>query len=175
MSADPRGTEAKAKASNAWSEGKYDKAVEYFSEAITFGGDNELLKVLHSNRSAAYLKLNKMEESLKDANKCVDLDSKWGKGYTRKGDALLANKKFSEAYNAYNSALQFAPSDLMLTKKCEQAMRGIRNSTSPSPSGSSAPTTMPTGFVYFLKVLVLVLCATYILPLGRTVSVTCYK
>jgi stress-induced-phosphoprotein 1 len=171
MSTDPRATEAKTKGSNAWSEGNYDQAVDFFSEGITFGGDKEFLKVLHSNRSAAYLKLNKVAESLADANKCVDLDSNWGKGYTRKGDALLANKKFTDAYNAYNSALRFAPNDNVLTSKCEQAMRGIRNST----AGSNLPSVEPTGIVGTLKILILILCVAYVLPLGKFVSITSYK
>ncbi len=179
-SSDPRATQAKADGSNAWSAGNYDLAIEHFSSAITFGGDKEFLKVLHSNRSAAYLKINKIDEALKDGNKCVELDSNWSKGFGRKGDALLAKKNYSEAYNAYNSALRLSPGDATLTAKTEQAMRGMRNSAqssaSSSGSGSSAGSATPsTGVFSYVKIAILVLSFVYLLPLGKNISFYSYK
>lgn len=185
-SADPRATEAKAEGSAAWSAGNYDLAIEHFSTAITFGGDKDFLKVLHSNRSAAYLKVNKVDQSLKDANKCVELDSNWAKGFTRKGDALLAKKSYSDAYNAYNSAQRLTPGgDASLETKLEQAMRGMRNASSPPSSSSSgtagstnsstATTAPATGIFRYAQLAIMILSIVYLLPLGKTISFYAYK
>jgi hypothetical protein len=50
--------EAKAAGSTAWQAGKFDDAVRLFGEAIeaSAASDKEFLKILYSNRSAAYLK-----------------------------------------------------------------------------------------------------------------------
>lgn len=163
--------QAKSDGTTAWSAGSYSLAAEHFTTAINIGGDKEFLKVLHSNRSAAYLKLNKITEALRDGNKCVELDSNWAKGYVRKGDALLASKQYTEAYNAYNSAARIAPGDVSVKEKCEQAMRGIRNAADASAgtggaarntSGSSA--TNVNIYVQYAQISVLVLFALQMLP-----------
>jgi len=79
----PEAIQAKADGAAAWSAGNFSQAAEHFTTAINLGGDKEFLKVLHSNRSAAYLKLNRITEALKDGNKCVELDNNWVKGYAR--------------------------------------------------------------------------------------------
>ena len=48
-------------------------------------------------------RIQKFQLALDDANKCLELDSNWIKGITRKGDALFSLKKFTDAHNAYNS------------------------------------------------------------------------
>lgn len=189
MSTDPRAVQAKTEGGNAWSVGNYDLAIEHFSTAISFGGDKEFLKVLYSNRSAAYLKIKKNNQALADANKCVELDSNWGKGYSRKGDALLSLKNYTEAYNAYNYGLKVSPGDTTLTEKCEQAMKYMRHDAEqqqyqqhthafgsgngrPNPTASTAPV---TGWVYQAKLATLASCVLYLLPLGRTITGSAYK
>jgi stress-induced-phosphoprotein 1 len=44
--------------------------------------------VLYSNRSACYASLRDFEKALTDANKTVELNPGWSKGYGRKGAAL---------------------------------------------------------------------------------------
>lgn len=58
--------------------------------------------MLFSNRSAAYLKAGKFQESLDDAEKTIQLNSSWPKGYSRKGSVLFALQKYDEAFAAYN-------------------------------------------------------------------------
>ena len=65
--------------------GDYLKAVKQFTMAIRMDKQNH---VLFSNRSASYAALGKYEEALADAERCVRLAPKWGKGYGRKGAAL---------------------------------------------------------------------------------------
>jgi stress-induced-phosphoprotein 1 len=163
--------QAKTDGTTAWSAGSYSLAAEHFTTAINIGGDKEFLKILYSNRSAAYLKLNKITEALKDANKCVELDINWLKGYARKGDALLASKQYTEAYNAYNTGARIAPNDAAIKEKCEQAMRAIRNAadaTSSQRSTGSAGSAASSGpaplYVQYVQVAILVLTVLYLMP-----------
>lgn len=174
-SANSAANEAKTQGGAAWSAGDYPKAIEQFSQAISLASpdEREFLKVLYSNRSAAYLKTNKATESLADATKCVELDSNWAKGYVRKGDALSFMKKHTDAYNAYNSAQRMAPNDALITEKCESAMRGIRNAASPPrSSGANAPM---VGLILYLRMAAIILAFLYLIPLGYTISTILYK
>lgn len=56
--------------------GNFDTAIKCYSDAIELGPDNH---VLYSNRSAAYMKVNKYEDALKDAEETVKLKPDWGK------------------------------------------------------------------------------------------------
>ena len=72
--------------------------------------------------------------------KGIEIDANWVKGFARKGDALLAKKEYTNAYNAYNTGLRLSPNDPLLTEKCEQAMRSIRTQSSESEQSSRSAT-----------------------------------
>lgn len=82
-------------------EGRYGRAVACFSEALTMDPTNHLL---FSNRSAAYTSMKRFDLGLQDANKCIDLDPKFAKGYMRRGAALRGFGQFGEAIKAYREA-----------------------------------------------------------------------
>jgi tetratricopeptide (TPR) repeat protein len=180
---------AKEEGGKAWGSGDYPKALEHFSEAINHGGDKDFLKVIYSNRSAVYLKLNRGEDSLKDADKCIELDSQWTKGYTRKGDALYHLKRYTESYNAYNNGLRMAPGDSGLKEKSELAMRAICNTSTSSSStssffpGSSSSSTaastsaLPaTGMVRQVRLSIILLLFVYFIPfIGRKINFIAYR
>ena len=165
--------QAKNDGTTAWSAGKFQLAADHFTTAINLGGDKEFLKILYSNRSAAFLKLNKITDALRDGNKCVELDNNWVKGYARKGDALLASKQFTEAYNAYNSGARIAPNDTTMKQKCEQAMRAIRNTAEAASgarstgSASSSTTSVANTPVYiqYCQIAILLCFLVYLIPL----------
>lgn len=58
----------------------YSSAVRLYGVAIVLSPDNH---VLYSNRSAAYMKLDKYQEALEDAQKTIDIKSDWAKVYIR--------------------------------------------------------------------------------------------
>lgn len=167
---------AKEEGNKAWSEGNYELSINCFTNAMKESSSKDFLKVLYSNRSAAYLKMSRITESLKDANKCIELDVNWVKGYTRKGDALLASKQYTEAYNAYNSALRLAPNDSLINEKCEQAMRAIRNgssqrsynntrtNTNSNYIATSAALVIPSLYVKYVQMAVFYLVLIYCIP-----------
>ena len=49
-----------------------------------------------SNRSAALLKLNKVQKALADAEQCIQLRKDWEKGYFRKAVVLEGLQKYDQ-------------------------------------------------------------------------------
>ena len=94
----------------AFKAGRYEDAVEKYTGAIELccgGGDSVLdVAALFSNRSASYLKMNMYEESLNDANSCVEAKPGWIKGHYRKVVALKELKKWKETLLACKAALK---------------------------------------------------------------------
>ncbi|KAJ3743462.1 activator of Hsp70 and Hsp90 chaperone [Lentinula detonsa] len=85
----------------------WDKAIDLFSQAIAIDGSNH---VLYSNRSAAYSGKKEWAAALKDAEKCIELNSTWSKGYARKGAALHGSRSYDEAIAAYEAGLEIEDS-----------------------------------------------------------------
>jgi hypothetical protein len=127
--------EQKDLGSAAWKAENFPKAIEHFSNAIDLTSDKEILKILYSNRSACHLKVKQNALALVDANKCIEIDDKWTKGYMRKGDALYADQKLTDAYNAYNAGLRVDGKDELLMKKSEQVMNVIAGQSAGTSSG----------------------------------------
>ena len=115
--------EAKQKGNAAFSAGDYPKAVKQFTMAIRMDKQNH---VLFSNRSAAYTALGKYEEGLADAERCVRLAPKWGKGYGRKGAALTGLGQGGEAVKAYLAGLGVEPESEALRSGLAEAKAAIR-------------------------------------------------
>jgi stress-induced-phosphoprotein 1 len=87
--------EAKKNEGNeAFKHGKWELAVEKYSEAIAIDGTNH---VYYSNRSAAYAGANKFQEAADDAAKCIEVNPDFVKAYHRHGVALKGLKKYEEA------------------------------------------------------------------------------
>jgi Ca2+-binding EF-hand superfamily protein len=65
--------------------------------------------VYYSNRSAAYLKKGDAANALVDAEKCLELNADFEKGYSRKGAALHGLKKYDESIAALEEGLAKFP------------------------------------------------------------------
>ena len=76
--------ELKNKGNVAFQAGQFEEAIKLFSEAIEINPNNH---VYFSNRSGAYASLENYEKALEDAEKCVEINPSWAKGYARKGFA----------------------------------------------------------------------------------------
>jgi len=89
----------KKQGNKAFSERRYDDAIKYYTEALELDDKNQHL--LFSNRSASYLAKRDYENALGDANRTIDSNPSWSKGYYRKGKVLEPLRRFSEAFTEY--------------------------------------------------------------------------
>lgn len=105
-------------------ERKFEEAIKEYNKAITVDSSNA---IYYSNRSAAWAELKKWPNSLNDAIKCIEKDSRFVKGYSRKGTALLHMGRKAEARQAFQDGLVIDPTNVA----CKQ---GIQSASS-VPSG----------------------------------------
>ncbi|RHY22494.1 hypothetical protein DYB32_009486, partial [Aphanomyces invadans] len=123
--------EAKTRGNRFFQEGQYQQAIDAFTEAISIDPSNA---VYYSNRSGAYLKVNKAALAVTDARKVVELRPDWPKGYSRLGTALFYQKKYTEAKAAYEKGLTKDATDANLKD-------GLKNASA-ALSGVGAPQTL---------------------------------
>ncbi|MGK3743551.1 MAG: DnaJ family protein C protein 8 [Bacillariaceae sp.] len=90
----------------AFRAGGYRTAIDQYTKAISL--DPEFI-VLYSNRSAAFLSNGESSKALKDARKCIELDTAFAKGHSRLAAALLALKRFEQAKDSYQHVLEKEP------------------------------------------------------------------
>ncbi|KAJ0175854.1 hypothetical protein K1T71_009013 [Dendrolimus kikuchii] len=88
--------------------GDYSTAVKHYTEAIKRNPDDPKL---YSNRAACYTKLAAFDLGLRDCDQCTKLDSKFIKGWIRKGKILQGMQQPSKALTAYQKALELDPSN----------------------------------------------------------------
>jgi tetratricopeptide (TPR) repeat protein len=89
----------------AFEDGNTELAISLFTQAIDIDPDNV---VFYSNRSAAYMKVDSVSKALHDAEKCVELDPKWPKGYNRLGVAQQKLKRFDAAIDSFKKGISRA-------------------------------------------------------------------
>jgi stress-induced-phosphoprotein 1 len=82
--------------------GDFAKAAEHYSKAIELAPTQH---VYFSNRSNAYVQLKRYEEALSDANKTIELDPSFARGYGRKGVALFFLGRYKDAAAAYSEGI----------------------------------------------------------------------
>lgn len=111
--------EEKELGNDFFKKGEYSNAVKHYSEAIKRNPEDPKL---YSNRAACYTKLVAFDLGLKDCEKCVELDSKFIKGWIRKGKILQGMQQQSKALAAYQKALEIDSSN-------SEAVEGYRNCT----------------------------------------------
>jgi len=122
MSARQRAEAYKEKGNRAFSEKRFDEAINLYTEAIKIDGRNH---VYFSNRSAAYMGKNMYTNALDDAEQCVKLNPKWGKGYFRRAVALLALGRASDAESVLQDGIRADPSNADLRTKLEEVHKTL--------------------------------------------------
>jgi stress-induced-phosphoprotein 1 len=82
-----------------------------------------------SNRSAAYIKLERWNDALNDAVLSTKLKPDWGKAWGRLGAALYGHDKLDEALVAYNKANELEPSNIYveMIEEIKQNIINIKN------------------------------------------------
>lgn len=122
MSARQRAEACKEKGNRAYGEGKYDEAIARYTEAIEIDSRNH---VYYSNRSAAYVGKAMFGKALEDAEKCVEINPKWGKGYFRRAVALLGLSRAADAEKALLEGLKADPNNSDLRTKLEDVRKTL--------------------------------------------------
>lgn len=95
----------------------YDKAIDVVKDSDDHERESA---ILFSNRSLVKLQMNKLEESLKDADRATELDRRYVKGFWRKGQALSALCRYKEAVEALKEAVVMDPKNKALMKEVEK-------------------------------------------------------
>ena len=109
-------SELKDLGNNEFRNGNYQSAIKFFDEAIEKDSENH---VLYSNRSAAYLSSGEGQKALEDADKCIDLEPTWAKGYGRKGAALHMLKKYDDSIASFEHGLSLETNNSYLQSGLE--------------------------------------------------------
>lgn len=116
--------EAKARGNAHFKASVYPDAIKEYTEALDRNPDDDAFcSRVFSNRSACYTKLVEIPHALKDAESCIKADPAFIKGYLRKGNALIAMKRESEAEVAFTDALKLDPNNAE-AKQGYQSARG---------------------------------------------------
>ncbi|XP_062214832.1 outer envelope protein 64, chloroplastic-like isoform X2 [Phragmites australis] len=97
---------AKEKGNAAFKEKQWQKAVNFYTEAIKFNGK---VATYYSNRAAAFLALASYRQAEADCTSAIDLDPKSVKAYLRRGTAREMLGYYKEAVDDFNHALVLEP------------------------------------------------------------------
>lgn len=98
----------------------FQQAAEMYSAAIAADGKDANM---FSNRSAAYLAMNRLDEAYEDAAKCIRLNAAFAKGYYRLGVVLMARGENRDAVVAFQQGLGVDGTNQDLQRKLDEALR----------------------------------------------------
>lgn len=125
-----KAAEEKDLGNTAFKEQRYPEAVKHYSESLRRGPSNvnpEAYKV-YSNLAACYTKLTAFNEGLAAAEKCIELQPDFVKGYSRKGAIQFFMKEYEKALDTYEKGLTHDPENEELKEgrmRCFQAINRI--------------------------------------------------
>ena len=75
------------------------------------------------------------DNALIDAERCIKINPTWAKGYSRRGAALHAMRRYDEAISAYNEGLSKCPEDSGLKSGLADAQKAKESSQNANPMG----------------------------------------
>lgn len=115
--------EIKNRAKGAFAQKDMPSAELLYGKAITLleslPGKSE--PTLYSNRAMVRLNMNKVEESLQDSKKCLELDPKFVKAHHRKAQALLRLNEWDDALAAAEEGAKLDPANKAFPELIEKA------------------------------------------------------
>ena len=86
--------EEREKGNEFFKQQQYPEAIKHYTKAFRRNPNDA---GVYSNRAACYTKLGALPEGLKDANKCIELDPSFTKGYSRKAAIQFFMKEYDKA------------------------------------------------------------------------------
>uniref|UniRef100_A0A0N4ZPG3 protein-serine/threonine phosphatase n=1 Tax=Parastrongyloides trichosuri TaxID=131310 RepID=A0A0N4ZPG3_PARTI len=118
-----RAIKLKDEANNYFAKKNYDIAIKLYTKAIE---NDDTSAVLYANRSFAYLKKEHFGLAVIDADKAVQLDPNYVKGYYRRAASKMALGKFKEALNDFHSCMKAKPNDNDIVQKYNECKKIIK-------------------------------------------------
>merc|ERR1712087_211737 len=116
--------EARQEGNQLFKEGKFAEAVQKYEEAMR---RNPKDHVPYSNRAACYQKLMEWQLALKDADKCVEMEPTFVKGWSRKAGIHFYLKEYHKALDAYNTILKIEPENEEAKTQVEQVLAAVNS------------------------------------------------
>ena len=98
--------EIKEKGNEQFKLKNYQKALDYYTEAIQTIRDNH---ILYTNRAQVYIIMEKYSEAIADCDWALKVDEKCIKAFIHKGRSLTYLKKFDEALIEFQNAIKCDP------------------------------------------------------------------
>lgn len=112
--------EFKDRGNAAFLSGKYEDALRFYQSAI----DMEPSASLFSNLSTTFVSLKRFDEALAAAERSIELNPQWPKGYLRKGQALEQMFRYGDALKSFEAGLAVDANDASLTTAAT-TMKGV--------------------------------------------------
>ncbi|VDK52124.1 unnamed protein product [Cylicostephanus goldi] len=100
-------------AGSAYSEGRFNEALECYEQAIAARPHNA---ILFANYAAILLRLDRVDEALKNADHAIELDPKWAKAYYRRGEALRRLNALLPAVVSLSEGVALDPSNKLIAE-----------------------------------------------------------
>eukprot|EP01100_Stratorugosa_tubuloviscum_P004113 TRINITY_DN2014_c1_g1_i1.p1 TRINITY_DN2014_c1_g1~~TRINITY_DN2014_c1_g1_i1.p1 ORF type:complete len:418 (-),score=222.37 TRINITY_DN2014_c1_g1_i1:51-1304(-) len=131
----------KEEGNNFFRDTKYIEALEAYSKAIELDATNH---IYYTNRSTTYAYLWMGDKALKDADKAIEINPEWIRGYLRRSRALIMLGRVNEAILCLEKASELNADDsqiktalLEARERAEQMERdGIKDMQPPKPDFS---------------------------------------
>lgn len=142
-----RVNDLKTRGNTAFRNSDFQEAIDLYTEALAIPGVKDA-HLIHSNRSVAYYYQNKFKEALEDAQKCVDLEPTWQKGYFRKAKALHAMEKYDEAFMSIYQGILIQSGN----QELEQLLQSTRSKLGPCEKDQRATLDQKLAAYYYQKV-----------------------
>lgn len=105
-----------------FSQKKFAEAVDYYTKAIDAAKNNDqILRILHCNRAAAFKELGRYKEGVEDCTKAIRVDAQFTKAYARRARCHQLLGDHHAAIRDFKNACKYDPSDADLAEELRRA------------------------------------------------------
>lgn len=122
-------SEFKEKGNLALKNKDYNQALDFYSQAINLEPNNH---IHYSNRSLCYFNLSQFEKALEDAEKCIEINQNWGKGYQRRGQSEYRLNKIWDSFASYSFGSLLDQSNQTIKSELQEIFKVVKEKFSSS-------------------------------------------